>query len=46
MWRLAGGDSKSGEKDANGRDQLDFPETFCRGMCPLFDKAIERMRTG
>ena len=39
------GDSKSGEKDANGRDQLDFPETFCRDPA-LFDKAIERMRTG
>ena len=39
------GDGKSGEKDANGRDQLDFPETFCRDPA-LFDKAIERMRTG
>jgi hypothetical protein len=39
------GESKSGEKDANGRDQLDFPETFCRDPA-LFDKAIERMRTG
>ena len=42
---VAGGDGKSGEKDANGRDQLDFPETFCRDPA-LFDKAIERMRTG
>ena len=39
------GDGKSGEKDANGRDQLDFPETFCRDPA-LFDKAIDRMRTG
>ncbi len=39
------GEGKSGEKDANGRDQLDFPETFCRDPA-LFDKAIERMRTG
>lgn len=39
------GDGQSGEKDANGREQLDFPETFCRDPA-LFDKAIERMRTG
>lgn len=39
------GDSKSGEKDQNGREQLDFPDTFCRDPA-LFDKAIERMRTG
>ena len=39
------GESKSGEKDANDRDQLNFPETFCRDPA-LFDKAIERMRTG
>lgn len=39
------GDGKSGEKDSNGREQLDFPETFCRDP-GLFDKAIERMRTG
>jgi hypothetical protein len=39
------GKGTSGEKDANGRDQLDFPETFCRDPA-LFDKAIERMRTG
>jgi N-6 DNA Methylase len=38
------GNGKSGEKDANGRDQLDFPEAFCRDSA-LFDKAIERMRT-
>jgi hypothetical protein len=39
------GQGKSGEKDVNGREQLDFPETFCRDPA-LFDKAIERMRTG
>jgi SAM-dependent methyltransferase len=39
------GDGKSGEIDAKGREQLDFPETFCRDPA-LFDKAIERMRTG
>jgi len=39
------GDGKSGEKDANGREQLDFPETFCRDPA-LFDQAIERMRSG
>jgi SAM-dependent methyltransferase len=39
------GGSQSGEKDANGREQLDFPDTFCRDPA-LFDKAIERMRTG
>jgi len=39
------GDGKSGEKDVNGREQLDFPDTFCRDPA-LFDKAIERMRTG
>ncbi|MSO76891.1 MAG: hypothetical protein EXQ87_08260 [Alphaproteobacteria bacterium] len=39
------GDGRSGEKDANGREQLDFPETFCRDPA-LFDKAIERMRAG
>jgi hypothetical protein len=36
---------KSGETDSNGREQLDFPETFCRDPA-LFDKAIERMRMG
>jgi SAM-dependent methyltransferase len=41
----AAGDGKSGEKDANGREQLDFPDTFCRDP-GLFDKAIERMRSG
>jgi hypothetical protein len=41
----AAGDGKSGDKDANGREQLDFPETFCRDPA-LFDKAVERMRTG
>jgi len=39
------GQGKSGEKDENGREQLDFPDTFCRDPA-LFDKAIERMRTG
>lgn len=39
------GEGQSGEKDANGREQLDFPDTFCRDPA-LFDKAIERMRTG
>jgi SAM-dependent methyltransferase len=39
------GDGRSGEPDANGREQLDFPETFCRDPA-LFDKAIERMRSG
>jgi SAM-dependent methyltransferase len=39
------GEGKSGEKDQNGREQLDFPDTFCRDPA-LFDKAIERMRTG
>lgn len=39
------GEGKSGETDANGREQLDFPDTFCRDPA-LFDKAIERMRTG
>jgi SAM-dependent methyltransferase len=38
------GEGKSGEKDGKGRDQLDFPDTFCRDPA-LFDKAIERMRT-
>lgn len=38
------GASRSGETDANGREQLDFPETFCRDPA-LFDKAIERMRS-
>ncbi|MES2000824.1 MAG: N-6 DNA methylase [Pseudomonadota bacterium] len=38
------GEGKSGEKDNKGREQLDFPETFCRDP-GLFDKAIERMRT-
>jgi len=38
------GDGRSGEPDANGREQLDFPETFCRDPA-LFDKAIEQMRS-
>jgi len=39
------GNGKSGEPDTNGREQLDFPETFCRDPA-LFDKAVERMRSG
>ncbi len=39
------GQSQSGELNGNGREQLDFPDTFCRDP-GLFDKAIERMRTG
>ena len=39
------GEGRSGEIDGNGREQLDFPDTFCRDP-GLFDKAIERMRTG
>ncbi len=39
------GQGHSGEVDGNGREQLDFPETFCRDPA-LFDKAIDRMRTG
>lgn len=39
------GCGRSGETDGNGREQLDFPDTFCRDPV-LFDKAIERMRSG
>ena len=39
------GEGASGAPDANGREQLDFPETFCRDPA-LFDKAIDRMRSG
>ncbi len=39
------GNGKSGENGTNGREQLDFPETFCRDPA-LFDKAIEQMRAG
>lgn len=39
------GEGRSGEKDASGREQLDFPDTFCRDPA-LFDKAIEQMRLG
>lgn len=39
------GEGASGTPDANGREQLDFPDTFCRDPA-LFDKAIERMRSG
>ncbi|MFN2472342.1 MAG: N-6 DNA methylase, partial [Sphingomicrobium sp.] len=38
------GEGRSGETDGKGREQLDFPDTFCRDP-GLFDKAIERMRT-
>lgn len=41
----AAGEGASGSLDSNGREQLDFPDTFCRDPA-LFDKAIERMRTG
>jgi hypothetical protein len=40
----AAGEGQSGETDANGREQFDFPDTFCRDPA-LFDKAVERMRT-
>jgi N-6 DNA Methylase len=39
------GHGASGTRDANGRAQLDFPDTFCRDPA-LFDRAIERMRDG
>lgn len=39
------GKGRSGEKVGDGREQLDFPETFCRDPI-LFDKAIEQMRSG
>jgi hypothetical protein len=39
------GEGRSGETDGSGREQLDFPDTFCRDP-GLFDKAIERMRSG
>lgn len=38
------GNGASGEPLPGGREQLDFPDTFCRDPA-LFDKAIERMRT-
>lgn len=41
----AAGEGKSGEKDGKGREQLDFPDTFCRDPA-LFDKAIDQMRAG
>ncbi len=37
------GEGASGEDAGKGREQLDFPDTFCRDPA-LFDKAIERMR--
>ncbi|MHB1110076.1 MAG: N-6 DNA methylase, partial [Devosia sp.] len=39
------GHSQSGQPNGNGGEKLDFPETFCRDP-GLFDKAIERMRSG
>lgn len=39
------GESQNCEAVSNGRDQLEFPDTFCRDP-GLFDKAIERMRSG
>ena len=39
------GQEKSSSENDNGREQLSFPETFCRDPA-LFDKAIEQMRTG
>jgi hypothetical protein len=39
------GASQSTETNGNGREQLSFPETFCREPA-LFDKAIEQMRSG
>jgi N-6 DNA Methylase len=39
------GEGANGTRDVNGREQLDFPDTFCRDPS-LFDKAIERMRGG
>ena len=41
----AAGDNGSSVENGDGREQLAFPETFCRDPA-LFDKAIERMRTG
>jgi hypothetical protein len=38
------GEGESGKALGAGREQLDFPDTFCRDPA-LFDKAIERMRT-
>lgn len=42
---LPAGQGASGTPDAEGREQLDFPDTFCCDPA-LFDKAIERMRSG
>jgi len=38
------GEGESGKALGAGREQLDFPDTFCRDPA-LFDKAIERMRS-
>jgi hypothetical protein len=37
--------ASGGNSNGNGRETLDFSETFCRDPA-LFDKAVERMRTG
>jgi hypothetical protein len=41
----AAGEAQGGAGGANGKDLLEFPDTFCRDP-GLFDKAIERMRSG
>jgi hypothetical protein len=41
----AAGEGQGGAAGGNGKDQLEFPDTFCRDP-GLFDKAIERMRSG
>ncbi len=41
----AAGEGHGGAAGGNGKDQLEFPDIFCRDP-GLFDKAIERMRSG
>jgi hypothetical protein len=41
----AAGEGQGAAAGANGKDQLEFPDTFCRDP-GLFDKAVERMRSG
>ena len=41
----AGATNKASNGDVNGSERLDFPDTFCRDPA-LFDKAVDRMRTG
>jgi hypothetical protein len=41
----AAGEGQGVAAGGNGKDQLEFPDTFCRDP-GLFDKAIERMRSG